>query len=332
MDQRRRRPSAGPARARGQRRPGGYAGSAGRMRAGRPKGQGARAKSQGIEARRRRRRRRLYKALAAWAICILLMAGAAAGTYHLVRAVTTGKRTELRREGLEKLQQGDYSGAVASFDAALEQAGNKAEDFQTDVLLYRAEAEQGLKDYPAAAYTYGLLIEKDPGNAASYGYLQAVCYGAAGAGEQAYEAYQAARQADQGEEKAAGWMEGLLAAGGACVKSGQYERAMALYEDALGEGAENGQIYNQMGLCQMALEDYEGAGDSFDRGYHLAAASEAGGDGEEEVLKELAFNRAVVREYLQEYGEALELFEAYVSAYGADERAQHEIDFLETRV
>ena len=56
------------------------------------------------------------------------------------------------------------------------------------------------------------------------------------------------------------------------------------------------------------------------------------GTEKEEVLKELAFNRAVVREYLQEYGEALELFEAYVSAYGADERAQHEIDFLETRV
>ena len=56
-----------------------------------------------------------------------------------------------------------------------------------------------------------------------------------------------------------------------------------------------------------------------------AAASES-------LVKELAFNRAAVREYMGQYDEALSLFEAYVSAYGEDERAQHEIDFLKTRV
>ena len=294
-------------------------------------------------ARRRRRRKRILKALAAWAVCILVMAGVAAGTVRLVRTVTTGKRTSLRQEGLEKMAQGDYSGAIASFDAALEKAGEKAVEFNTDVLCYRAEAEQRLKDYQAAAYTYRLLMDMDPDQAASYGYLEAVCLG---------------------EERAPGWQEGLLAAGGACVSSGAYERAMALYEEALGEGAENGQIYNQMGLCQMAAEDYEGARDSFDKGYELASSqtgSQAGRVPEEEedsgedkteegsagledlletggeqartaLLKELSFNRAAVREYLGYYDEALRLFEDYVSAYGADERAQHEIDFLETRV
>ena len=315
-------------------------------------------------ARRRRRRKRILKALAAWAVCILVMAGVAAGTVRLVRTVTTGKRTSLRQEGLEKMAQGDYSGAIASFDAALEKAGEKAVEFNTDVLCYRAEAEQRLKDYQAAAYTYRLLMDMDPDQAASYGYLEAVCLGASGEGEQAYEAYQKARQNDQGEERAPGWLEGLLAAGGACVSSGAYERAMALYEEALGEGAENGQIYNQMGLCQMAAEDYEGARDSFDKGYELASSqtgSQAGRVPEEDedsgedkteegsagledlletggeqartaLLKELSFNRAAVREYLGHYDEALRLFEDYVSAYGADERAQHEIDFLETRV
>ena len=156
----------------------------------------------------------------------------------------------------------------------------------------------------------------------------------------------------QGEERSPGWLEGLLAAGGASVSAGQYERAMALYEEALAEGVQNGQIYNQMGLCQMADEDYEGAGDSFDKGYELASAQAGSSgaevsegqdaDGQEEpqgnaaasesLVKELAFNRAAVREYMGQYDEALSLFEAYVSAYGEDERAQHEIDFLKTRV
>ena len=50
---------------------------------------------------------------------------------------------------------------------------------------------------------------------------------------------------------------------------------MALYEDALKDGMEHGEIYNQMGLCQMAAEDYQSAYDSFDKGYQVAAAAQA---------------------------------------------------------
>ena len=326
--------------------------SAAKRRAAAESRPAAKRSGQSAAARRKRRRKRLVKALAAWAACIMVMAGVAAGTVRVVRAVTTGKRSGLRQEGLEKLAQGDYSGAIAPFDAALEQAGDKAVEFNTDVLCYRSEAEQRLKDYQAAAYTYNLLAGMDTDNAAAYGYMEAVCFGAAGDAEQAYQAYQDAGQAEQGEERSPGWLEGLLAAGGASVSAGQYERAMALYEEALAEGVQNGQIYNQMGLCQMADEDYEGAGDSFDKGYELASAQAGSSgaevsegqdaDGQEEpqgnaaasesLVKELAFNRAAVREYMGQYDEALSLFEAYVSAYGEDERAQHEIDFLKTRV
>ena len=55
----------------------------------------------------------------------------------------------------------------------------------------------------------------------------------------------------------------------------EYDKAMALYEDALKDGMEHGEIYNQMGLCQMAAEDYQSAYDSFDKGYQVAAATQA---------------------------------------------------------
>ena len=72
-----------------------------------------------------------------------------------------------------------------------------------------------------------------------------------------------------------GRQEALLAAGSACVDAKEYDKAMALYEDALKDGMEHGEIYNQMGLCQMAAEDYQSAYDSFDKGYQVAAAAQA---------------------------------------------------------
>ena len=49
------------------------------------------------------------------------------------------------------------------------------------------------------------------------------------------------------------------------------------------------------------------------------------------AMKELKFNEAVCYEYLGDFAKALELFQAYVAEYGSDERAEHEIAFLETR-
>ena len=49
------------------------------------------------------------------------------------------------------------------------------------------------------------------------------------------------------------------------------------------------------------------------------------------LLKELVYNRAVAYEYLSEYKKALGLFEDYVSVFGPNEDAEHEIAFLKTR-
>ena len=137
----------------------------------------------------------------------------------------------------------------------MEEVGDKGGEYNTDVLCYGAGAEQRLKDYQAAAYAYKWLAGMERDNDAAYGYMGAVCFGAAGDAEQAYQAYQDAGQAEQGEERSSGWLEGLLAAGGASVSAGQYERAMALYEEALAEGVQNGQIDNQMALCKMDDEE-----------------------------------------------------------------------------
>ena len=108
------------------------------------------------------------------------------------------------------------------------------------------------------------------------------------------------------------------------MKKGAYDQAMSLYENALRDGLDDGKIYLQMGLCQMAEENYKDAADSFDQG--KVKASE-----DRELLRELSYNRAVCSEYLYKYDEALKLFEEYNKSFGPDERAEHEIAFLKSR-
>lgn len=308
------------------------------------------------EKRRRRRRNRVIKAVIAWAVCVFLIGAIAVGTFQLVAYMTTSKKRQYRAEGMEKLAAGDYAGAIGSFDTALEKSGKRAEDFNRDVLLYRADAEFLLKDYNAALHTYDLLLETDP-NRPEYMYRQSSCYAQMGDTEQAVKRYQEAWAADKKDKPAVGRQEALLAAGSACVDAKEYDRAMALYEDAIKDGMEHGEIYNQMGLCQMAAEDYQSAFDLFDKGYQVTnAARNAGMSGDEarktgdkdkeekdekdekddkkadgELLKELAYNRAVACEHLQQYEKALGLFQDFVKEFGPNEDAEHEIAFLKTR-
>ena len=227
------------------------------------------------------------------------------------------------------------------------------------MILYRADAEFLLKDYNAALHSYDLLLEMEP-DTPEYMYRQSSCYGQLGDTDNAVKRYQEAAAADKPDKPALGREEALLAAGGACMDAKEYDRAAELYENALQEGMEHGEIYNQMGLCKMAEEDYQGAFDSFDKGYQIEAARNDGGDsgsgtdggsgsggdsgsgtdggsssggdgGASQQLKELAYNRAVACEHLQQYDKALSLFQDFVKTFGSNEDAEHEIAFLKTR-
>lgn len=286
------------------------------------------------------------KAVIAWAVCVLLIGLIAVGTFRAVSSVASSKKRQMRQEGTQKMASGDYAGAIEDFDAALEKSGKRSKGFNSDVLMYRAEAEYKLRDYEASIHTYDLLLEMEP-STASYLYAQSMCYSQMGDTENAVAKYQAGAALEKDAKASAGKMEALVAAGGAYVDAKEYEKAMGFYQDALKEGMKHGQIYNQMGLCQMAEEDYQGAFDSFEQGYETlvtgyelgtgtsavqaAAALPEDASSDMALLKELTYNRAVAYEYLNQYQKALELFEEYVTAFGSNEDAEHEIAFLKTR-
>ena len=83
-----------------------------------------RDRSRSSTLRRRRRNRRLKNVLIGLC-CILLVVLLVFGVGKLVERFAGPGKTQLRKEGIEKLNSGDLEGAVADFDQALEKAGNK---------------------------------------------------------------------------------------------------------------------------------------------------------------------------------------------------------------
>jgi len=117
-----------------------------------------------IRARERKKRRRRQRKIlfAALVLFVLLLIGGS--VYGFMRYDREKKRQGLLREGIELLDKGSYEEAVARLDEALEWSKGKIGDFETNVLLYRADAEYRLKSYDAALNTYQLLCESDEEN------------------------------------------------------------------------------------------------------------------------------------------------------------------------
>lgn len=279
------------------------------------------------DMRRNRRRKRLIKALAAWAICIFLVFLIACATIQVAGYFSSSKQREMRALGIEKMEQGDYTAAIGAFDQALAAMDKDTGDLAVDILRYRAEAEYRLGDYEAAQYSYELLMQRDPGSL-EYWYMASMCASGLGNTDRALTYYNHVQQAEQDKEKhAAGRREALLAVAAACVKDQNYDQAMSLYENAVKDGIDDGEIYIKMGLCQMAEDKYKDAAAVFDQ----AKAKLQDQKDATELLKEASYNRAVCSEYLYQYQEALKLFQEYDKTYGPDKRAEHEIAFLKSR-
>ncbi len=243
----------------------------------------------------------------------------------LILAMTSGceKKTNkysYRDAGIEALHAGNYDSAIEAFDQAIHSTGGLVGKFDVDVLKYRAEAEYLSGDCQAAVNTYDILLKID-GERAEYLNMRSVCKAGAGDLAGAVEDYKRSTQLDT-EKKAPGRLKALLAAGAAMEKEGTPSDAMTLYEAAAGEGEQSAELYNRMGLCKMAEEDWDGAIGYFAKGLSMP---------EHEQVPELLFNQAAAKEYKGDFKTALDLMQQYVSVHGSDKEAEREITFLKSR-
>lgn len=256
-------------------------------------------------------------------------AQAAALGVMLAAAVLTScgnrkEEAELRMAAIKELDAGNYEGAISTFDLALEAADGRAGKMELDILKYRAEAEYKAGDYGAASHTWDILIQVG-GESPEYLYARSMAKAGEGKTVEALADYEAAVYKDiHMDRNVFGRDEALIAVGKACESAGQEDKASELYEKALEEGVgqNSAQVWNTLAMARMADGKYEEAVPFLEKGISI---------GDENVMPDLMYNRAVVYEYTGEFGKALEAFKAYQQSYGTSADVEKEIAFLQTR-
>ncbi len=105
-------------------------------------------------------------------------------------------------------------------------------------------------------------------------------------------------------------------------KLGDMNYARNVYQSYLSTDQSHPEVYNQLGLCQMNMGEYEAALQSFERGLEIE---------NNEIAQSLKFNEIVALENLGEFRRAQVLIESYLAEYPGDEAAKREAIFLKTR-
>lgn len=116
--------------------------------------------------------------------------------------------------------------------------------------------------------------------------------------------------------------EAILLLGKTYERLGDNNYAVSVYSSYINGGDVHPEILNEMGLCKLAMNDYQGA---------LQAFQEAINIKDNNMLQTLKFNEIVCYEYLGDFNTAYMLMEKYVKNYPDDENAKREYAFLKSR-
>lgn len=279
-------------------------------------------------------------------ICkILLLAGsllclAGCGTNEAVRE----QQMKLRSEGMEKALSGDYDGAIASYDKALELADIRAGALERDIAAYKASAQyhngdvQGaidtctsildLKKSAEIYLTRGLLYrEAENTQAANADFAAAMKLTSSRdrimQGRLSYymEDYAGAKEHLEAADKA-GNKEASYWLGELYWEMGNKDYALTLYQTYLqGESAHQG-AYAKVAAYQVNQGDYDDALKTLEDGIAL---------GDSGSLKALLASEIAVYEWKGDYAEARTKMESYLEKYPEDEKAAREYEFLKSR-
>lgn len=207
--------------------------------------------------------------------------------------------------GLMQLELGDYEGCKASFDKAV---NLEPDNYERIAKMYQAfykfgYGDLGLEYVDEALYATDNISEYDKGVLLYY------------VGRYS-EAISALEKADAKKHK-----DVPLYLGMSYEAMGDYNYAAKVYTNGM-EGSTNPALYNQLGLCQSKLRNYEAALEAFQKGLLCE---------DESYKQSLRYNEAVTYEYLADFETAKTLMKAYLEDYPNDAEAQREYQFLETR-
>lgn len=95
-------------------------------------------------------------------VAVVLLAGG--GAYGARQAWLQKHRQEYADQGLSYLESQDYAQAITAFDDAIALTHGRIGTFESQMMLYRAEAQYRSGDYQSALATYEALYAKDESN------------------------------------------------------------------------------------------------------------------------------------------------------------------------
>lgn len=217
---------------------------------------------------------------------------------------------------------------------------------EEDAYFLRGNVRLALGNDEEARADFDKVVSMDPGNYDRlieiyevldyYGYKedgQAYLRAALEAGDKGMDKYASGRiyyyleeyqnaYLDLEEAREKGGVESYLYLGRAYEATGDYNYAANVYNSYLEQNEGNAELYNQLGLCEMARGEYQKALEAFQAGMQLENTT---------MMQTLAFNEIVAYEHLGEYTQAGLLMGNYLNTYPDDEQARREYEFLSTR-
>ncbi len=208
---------------------------------------------------------------------------------------------------------------------ALLQLERKTESYECFAEAVAADS----KNYDLYLDIY-LQMKEQGDEAEGAAYLQQVLNGATGRKESEYlqrgrayyylnETENAIAELTSAQEK--GSSEAAVYLGMIEEDAGNYETALAIYEEWCSENNASADLYNRIAACKLQLGDVSALAD-IEAGLALEERS---------VRQELLYHEVVVYELMGEYQTACEKAESYLQLYPDDEDMQQEYTFLKTR-
>lgn len=213
--------------------------------------------------------------------------------------------------GRMKLAAGDFDGAISDFNKIIELDGENPELY---IQIYESMNENGY-DEQGKMYLDELVRLSDSGNVRLTDFQK---------GKLAFsqERYEDAREYLE-KARSEGVPGIILYLGKTYEALKDLKFAASLYQSYLEKYPEDGEVWNQLGLCCTKFEAYDDAINAFEK------AKSGSGDINHEAL---LFNEAVVYEYKGDFETAGALMSEYLKAYPDDGTAKKEYAFLKSRI
>lgn len=227
--------------------------------------------------------------------------------YGAILSLRPEEKNAYYLRGCVKLSQDNFEGAQADFSEAVALG---AKDYDQMIRIYMALDEYGYKD-AGVVYLQNALTANEK-SISDYD-MGRICY-YMGDYEKARD-----RLGNLDTDKDYG---AALYLGRTYEALGDYNYASSIYAGYVENDQSKAEIYNQLGMCRMQMEEYDGA---------LTAFQEAMKIEENGMMQTLKFNEIVAYEYKKDYKKAASLMSSYLKSYPDDERAKREYEFLKTR-